>query len=1773
MSIKKSLLNGVSAVALTVVAAAPAGAVPVGNFLFGTSGNDVTVTDSLPVTAGALTSLSSQINNALNISTLVNSVTADGVIGIGIEAGSSTTGGPASASNNGFIALTVANQFTASSAAPNSAYVIDPNGIPANGYATVGTSQINLGMNNASATLGAIGQAGTSSTSTTSYSTLSGSGGTVSFAVSGSMATVTGNTSGLTTEDGQSLAIGATMSTTTMALLAGQSTPFVVDGSGYDTGLLSNPTSRSTNSFQVNGDVITTTSTTTTTVGAVTGGGNTVTFTNSDIYGAPVTLNSNTFAATVTGNLTSSAISGNLPAASVGGTSSHIATGTASAIITGVGTSSSGTNSPVGTAIATVAPISVTNVQQNIDPTSGTTMSANNYNSLVGATYTGGAGQAGGPVQTSLNTISSTAYGNSATLAVTLAGGNATEINSGVLVFNAQGNAGNFDVLASSASTMSVVSQVKNATIYAQAMSGIIGEGGSGSSNTALNQFHNSNVTANGNTIAAVARLNNVTQNLSTDGALIANGALGGSGTLVIAPGNNYSAASSTAGLSTSDATVTANANYVNFGYQHNLSNNPGNYAGEGGVQASSLNDNANIGIFGGMVNGAATIGGNTVQAMTTGNQASVTTTLARAVAGAASITGQYQSNTGGLDLSATVSAPSLMISDNQGLTTELTNPLYASVATAQSGSTYSNATLTIGSTSAGGGNAITAQVVGNNATATAAVNEAIPSGVLSTSVFSSTGIAPTNVSGATGTLTVLDPTTSVMVMQDNLNLGNLTTTVTSPGNLNYYGSVFQIDAVGVGGSGGLPGGSATIGYNTVNANSVGNLGAATATMTSGSNMLNGGVAVVTQQGNSNGVISATLDGFNGIAAVIDVGQAAQDTGIVGSNASIIGNSFGALALGNSAQGTLSLPSTAVAGGTLSGEVFAPITVDSTSSGTGLSVHANYLVGNVQTNLGVTFAATNAPVISTSNTTTTGMIIGAGMISNAGTVSVASNSLSTTTVGNEYGGSLTNYMAAASTSSGATSAAVASSQNNSGSTFTSTLGTTNFLVGLVSAPQEIQGGLLNDGSTTTSTSANSIIANSSVSVANNALSSIARGNSAALSMSGLGTSVSAGFEAGSGVGAEGNVGFNASNINSVGIYSAGVATLTNSQVNNYQNLSSSATTVSASVDVGMAGIVWANTSAASVTGSNLAVVGNTVSALAQGNTASQTAAIGGTGGSIYEAGLALVSGQYNVASDLGGISGATQSAFVSNQWFTNSGGTSAAPVTASQLHVDNNSVAASSTLNANIQSVTASAGSIVYGPTWGAVIAASGEGENGVQSGGAIVANNHQGNLGMASVAGTSNTTFSNAGTVFSDSTLTVNGNSVVSTAIGNTATTTAVLPLLDSNVMVGNSQVNGFSAVSATNFDTMLQNSAIAGSGASGTVALANTPVSVNNNLVSAVATVNNFAATISGLGQDGSSVNRYGNAFTGFSGPSVTASTDLGNAPYVGLVNAQSAMSQFALAATVNTTINISAQNVADAGFTVAQNSPLTVSGNTVTSQVSGNIASQTVNATGTGSSQIAGGISVANAQGNVGFGYSGVTSTTDITVVSATGPYPQTIANSPVTITSNTVGSQVTGNQSTQAMSFASAVNAGGAGVNPNASSISNATGNVAAYADYVLANSQTNSNGAIAALTDTTRIGYSGTAVQSPVNVNNNYVYAAAYGNNASMSMTAPLSTGSMQSSNFQGNNGVSISAAVTNTMVMANFAGGTTSNGAVNVNGNIVRAQAVGNVVGSTIKAN
>ena len=248
------------------------------------------------------------------------------------------------------------------------------------------------------------------------------------------------------------------------------------------------------------------------------------------------------------------------------------------------------------------------------------------------------------------------------------------------------------------------------------------------------------------------------------------------------------------------------------------------------------------------------------------------------------------------------------------------------------------------------------------------------------------------------------------------------------------------------------------------------------------------------------------------------------------------------------------------------------------------------------------------------------------------------------------------------------------------------------------------------------------------------------------------------------------------------------------------------------------------------------------------------------------------------------------------------------------------------------------------------------------------------------------------------------------------------------------------------------------------------------------------------------------------------------------------------------------------------------MTISGNTVTSQVSGNIASQTVNATGTGSSQIAGGISVANTQANGMFAYSGMTSSTEISIISQTGPYPQTIANSPVTITSNTVGSQASGNQSTQSMAFASTVNAGGAGLATNASVITPA-GSVSAYADYVLANSQMNTSGGIMAATTNTTIGYSGTAVQSPVNVNNNYVYAAAYGNNASMSMTAPLSTGSMQSSNFQANNGVSISAAVTNTMVMANFAGGTTSNGAVNVNGNIVRAQAVGNVVGSTIKAN
>ena len=253
--------------------------------------------------------------------------------------------------------------------------------------------------------------------------------------------------------------------------------------------------------------------------------------------------------------------------------------------------------------------------------------------------------------------------------------------------------------------------------------------------------------------------------------------------------------------------------------------------------------------------------------------------------------------------------------------------------------------------------------------------------------------------------------------------------------------------------------------------------------------------------------------------------------------------------------------------------------------------------------------------------------------------------------------------------------------------------------------------------------------------------------------------------------------------------------------------------------------------------------------------------------------------RYNVAPEINSVSGATQSALVSNQWFSNSGGESAAPVTASQLHVDNNSVSATSTLNANIQSVTASSGSILMGPNSGGVSASSALGANGVNASGAIIAANHQANTGMATLAMSSGITFTNAGTVFSDSTLTTNLNSVTAAATANTATTTATLPLLDSNVMVGNSQINALGAVAAVAGNTLIQTNAYAGSGASGTVALANSTVSANNNLVSAVATVNNFAATVSGLGQDGSAVNRYGNAFTDLSGSSVMAWTGNGS------------------------------------------------------------------------------------------------------------------------------------------------------------------------------------------------------------------------------------------------------------------------------------------------------
>jgi hypothetical protein len=117
---------------------------------------------------------------------------------------------------------------------------------------------------------------------------------------------------------------------------------------------------------------------------------------------------------------------------------------------------------------------------------------------------------------------------------------------------------------------------------------------------------------------------------------------------------------------------------------------------------------------------------------------------------------------------------------------------------------------------------------------------------------------------------------------------------------------------------------------------------------------------------------------------------------------------------------------------------------------------------------------------------------------------------------------------------------------------------------------------------------------------------------------------------------------------------------------------------------------------------------------------------------------------------------------------------------------------------------------------------------------------------------------------------------------------------------------------------------------------------------------------------------------------------------------------------------------------------------------------------------------------------------------------------------------------------------------------------------ANGDYVLLNTQRASNSTVAASTMGATISYAGAATNGPVNVQGNTVFATAFGNSATMALSGAQAGGSMQSTNYQQTNGTTVSASISGTTIGANMASAASSNAPVNVNGNVLRAVAVGN---------
>lgn len=1441
--------------------------------------------------------------------------------------------------------------------------------------------------------------------------------------------------------------------------------------------------------------------------------GNSIAFTAGDAYGAPVSLNSNSFAARVNGNLTLSSVSGAVP---LGG----FATGPASIIASGT----SAVAAPVGASIVVTAPVSLSNVQQNI--TSGattTSMTASTANTAVSALFNGATGFNGGSVTVSSNSVTAVSAANSATVALDLSAASNPTLAGGVSVFSAQGN--NANLPASSLLAVGATNTNTTLRIMSEDPTTVPG----------LTQISNSNATLAGNTISSRAALNDITsQTLTTGSTLSAGGSLGATGGTT--PAQLFGPTSvvniGTIASPVNTGSVNVSGDYLNVATQNNLgAAASATSAGSATLTGTATVQNPVVGFFGGVSNGAVSVQGNTISGAVQGNVAAIATIMPLISGSATSLTGLMQRNVD-LSLTSTVDSARFRISDTANLlfgTTQdmdVTTGNASVVAASASGSTFTSATLNIGSAdTAALGNSVRATAFANSGSASATLGQVTSGANAQVTAFGLTG---SSVTLPIGTQVALTAPTSVAVIQENRGVATTAQVAHSSSATGTTSGLFQIDAYN-----GLTNGAATIGNNSLRSTAVGNFGEAAAALTGAAgNTLAGGVAVGTFQGNSDSTVNAFLGGLvasaglSGPVASIGVGALSNSTATVASN------TFAAVAVGNSATGLLAISAGTILGGTVD-PTAAPLQYTNASTAAAGSLTGSYVVGNSQTNSATTVAASNLDAVTYAAGIGTGLLfadtgttiatagylpsrmnIGATSFTSANAL-VTGNTVSTTAVSSEYNATVSGLVTAVGTS--ATTATVLSlgntQRNMANATVNSTVRSVNigntFLVSTAASGADgTVGNTDNTGALATAIATNSVL-----SVTGNTASAAATANSARLGVTGIANS-----------GADAATFAATLSATDGGTQSSAAAlAITNGQSNTYVSVTDNTPAVFAGSGMQNFGVNFGR--GAATTGSTLQVNTNAMTATATANSADLSATL--ATGPAYQGGIGLNNMQRNLgALNTDGSSSTTNTtvqALVSNGFFnvgTSRTTAAATPPTISNVEdstvsVSSNRMVATATQNTATLSVTAAASTQVQASTLSgtsnATAATSGTTANAAAN---IAGINVQTIDTMDSQARATYGYFSATADAL-DSTVAVNSNVVGSIARGNTAETSLSVPRIDGTMEAFNAQsVSNGNIVALT--DNVVMSAATNGTSAATT----NTAVSVSSNLISAASTVNNYAATMSGLGQAGAATVTQASGAVTTGVTRTTGTLTLGNSQLI------SGGTNTADVRTVDLGINLA--------NTATTSSPLSVNSNTVSASANGNVSAQSILANGSGADSQAGmgnysaqsfgaagaltnSAVIATAGGSTSA--SGVNILVQVAAETGASGATGTMTGSPVSVSSNSVSATATANTATLSTTFDGTIRSGGSAA--TSSTAANVSGTVTA--DYALASVQLMTGSLAFGATPTTSravadvgnvtIGATlsnSSTTASPLDISSNSVTATANGNVSALSMIGNVS---------------------------------------------------------------